>query len=475
MNKTEVLEFLKSKETLFSKLNDDIWGFCETRFACPKSADLLCDTLKAHGFQIQRPVAGMADAFVATWGQGGPTLGFLGEYDALPALSQVADLPERKAIVAGEPGQGCGHQSLGVGALAGALAYKEYLEKTGKPGTVQYFGCPGEESGSGKAFMARDGVFSGVDAFLTWHPFCETRIWGMGTLANYQLFFHFKGKSSHAAAAPHLGRSALDACELMNVGVNYLREHIVPEARVHYAYTDVGGGAPNVVQPTGSLLYFIRAPKSAQVKDITERIIDIAKGAALMTGTTMEIQWDSACSEYIPNEALARVAYENMEKLGPLTFTPEELAEAQVYVDGIEDSAKGAFWESIRRLSNASPAQLEEMKKKPLLDDVLPFLMSDTPLPGSTDVGDASWVAPTVQFTVGMYPIATPPHSWQWVAYGKSSVVHKATLRAGEIMALTAIDLLENPELIEQAKEEWKLRLGGQVYESALPKDLNPQ
>lgn len=475
MDKQAVLDFLKTKDPLFTEVSDQIWGFSETRFACPKSADALCEILKQEGFSIERPVAGMADAFVATWGEGAPTLGFLGEYDALPVMSQVAGATKKEALEEGAPGQGCGHHSLGVGALAGALGYKEYLEKSGKKGTVKYFGCPGEESGSGKAFMARDGIFHGVDAFLTWHPFTETRIWGNGTLANFQLYFHFKGKTSHAAAAPHLGRSALDACELMNVGVNYLREHIVPEARVHYAYIDVGGRAPNVVQPTGSLLYFIRAPKSSQVKDIAARVTDIAKGAALMTGTTMEVEWDSACAEYLPNEALCRVAYENMQVLGPLSFTAEEMQEAQRYVDDVEEGTRKAYWQMIKQMCGKEPIDLEALMQKPLLADILPFQMSDTPMPGSTDVGDASWIAPTMQFTLGMYPIATPPHSWQWTSYGKTSVVHKATLRAGEIMALTAIDLLENPAYIEQAKEEWSKRRDGEVYASALPKELMPK
>ena len=473
--KQEILTEMDKKEALYAELSDQIWAAAELRFDCPKSADLLCEALEKEGFDIQRGVAGMENAFVATWGTSGPVIGFLGEYDALPALSQVANQSKKEPLVEGGPGHGCGHQALGVGVLAGAVGLKTYLEKTGKQAVIKYFGCPGEESGSGKAFMAREGVFAGTAACLTWHPMCETRIWTNSALANYQLYFHFKGKSSHASASPHLGRSALDACELMNVGVNYLREHIVPEARVHYAYIDVGGNAPNVVQPTGSLLYFIRAPKSSEVKDITSRVIDIAKGAALMTGTSMEVQWDSACSEYIPNEVLGKAAYENLIALGALKFTQEEIHEAEIYTAQLDEASKKTFVDKLQRLSGASAEYAAFIAEKPLVDDILPFYTPSFPMPGSTDVGDASWVSPTMQFTIGMYPAGTLPHSWQWTAFGKSSVVHKAALHAGKVMALTAIDLIEQPDIMKKAKDEWLSRLNGEVYQSAFPKEVMPK
>ena len=292
--KDRICDIVEEKGRYFTAASDQIWGYAETSFQLPKSADLLCQMLKDEWFEVQRGCYGMGDAIVAVWGNGNPVLGILGEYDALPNLSQQAGVPEKQAVHAGEPGHGCGHHLLGVGALAGAIAIKDYMKEAKINGTIKFFGCPAEENGSGKAFMAREGAFDGLDGILTWHPMGETAIWGTSSLANYQVCFQFKGISSHAAAAPDQGRSALDAAELMNVGVNYLREHVAQEARIHYTYLDVGGEFPNVVQPTSALLYFIRAPHSFQVKDIYERVVDIARGAALMTGTQMNVEWHSA-------------------------------------------------------------------------------------------------------------------------------------------------------------------------------------
>jgi len=475
-SKQQLIDFIDKRSKDFIDLSDKLWDFAEIRFNLKKSADLLCGCLKNEGFDIERGMCGMDDAFIATYGSGGPVIGILGEYDALPTMSQIAGCPERKAAVEGGHGHGCGHQVLGAGGVAAVVGFKEYLEKSGQKAVIKYFGCPGEESGSGKAYLARGGKFRGVDVFFTWHPMTETQAWGISTLANYQVWFHFKGKSSHAAAAPHLGRSALDACELMNVGVNYLREHIVPEARVHYAYTDVGGAAPNVVQSTSSLLYFIRAPKSSQVAEIFDRVVDIAKGAALMTGTAMEIEWDSACSEYIVNGTLSELTNNNLVELGPIKFTPEEFAEAAKYTAHLDQSAKKAIRANVAKAFKGESAErIDAISQKSLFDDIFPFTIADAAMPGSTDVGDASWQAPTGQFTVGMYPPGTPPHSWQWVALGKSSIAHKGMLQAGKAMAMSALDVLENPELIVKAKEEWLRRLGGETYKCAIPENVSPK
>ncbi|MCL2007817.1 MAG: M20 family metallopeptidase [Treponema sp.] len=468
-----IIDAIESKSKVFCDISDKIWDFAEVRFDLRNSADLLCNYLEQEGFTIERGLSGMNDAFIATYGSEGPVIGILGEYDALSGMSQSAGQCKKEVLVEGGAGHGCGHQLLAAGALAGAIGLKEYLSKAGESGIIKYFGCPAEESGSGKAFLARDGAFTGVDAFLTWHPMSETGAFGCSTLANYQVYFHFKGRSSHAAAAPHEGRSALDACELMNVGVNYLREHIVPEARVHYAYIDTGGPAPNVVQASSTLLYFIRAPKSSQVHDIYLRVLDIAKGAALMTGTSMELEWDSACAEYILNSTLLDAMYKNMVELGPVPFDDEDFEHARGYSSQLDDLTKNFLRSSIaKKFPGESRERLDLLASKPLLDDIVPLSISEEAMPGSTDVSDASWHAPTVQFVVGCYPQGTPPHSWQWVATGKSSVVHKGLLHSGKILALTALDIIKNPELLKKAKEEFKDRLAGETYNCAIPKDV---
>ncbi|MDR1379665.1 MAG: amidohydrolase [Synergistaceae bacterium] len=476
-DKKTLSNLIDAKAKLFTDVSDSIWEYVETRFALKKSADLLVSTLEKEGFAIERGVAGMEDAFIATYknGDGGPVIGMLAEYDALPGLSQESGVFEKKPLQEGGNGHGCGHNALGTGSLAAAVGLKDFLAADGPRATVKFFGCPAEEGGSGKAFMARAGVFDGTDVFLTWHPMGETRVWGCSSLANYQVYFHFKGVSAHAAAAPEKGRSALDALELMSVGVNYLREHVIQEARIHYAYTNAGGMAPNVVQAEASALYFIRAPRSSQVKPIFERIVDIAKGAALMSGTTMEIEWDSACAEYIVNDALGRVIYENMRELGDLKFSPEEKEIARRYVATLPEGSNKGVAELIKKsFPDLTTEQVEAMAAEPLQEKLFPYFMTDVPMAGSTDVSDASWIAPTGQLIVGCYPTGAPSHSWQWVACGKSSFVHKGLLYAGKIMAMTALDVIGDPELVVKAKKEHQERLNGEKYACAIPKDVKP-
>ncbi|MDR1514603.1 MAG: amidohydrolase [Synergistaceae bacterium] len=475
--KRELAGLIDAKAEKFTRVSDDIWGYAETRFDLPKSAGALISALESEGFQVQRGAAGMEHAFVATYGEGGPVIGFLAEYDALSNLSQVSGSTEKKPLEAGGNGHGCGHNALGTGVLAAAVGLKDFLAKEGRNrrATIKFFGCPAEESGSGKAFMARDGVFAGTDVMLTWHPWSETRIWGTSSLANYQVYFHFKGTSAHAAAAPELGRSALDAAELMSVGVNYLREHIIQDARVHYAYTNAGGESPNVVQPSASVLYFIRAPKSNQVREIFERVTDIAKGAALMTGTAIEVEWDSACSEYIVNDTLARVMYENMMELGDLEYTASEMDCARGYTDALPDGTADGVARIIKRsFPDIDPDKARAMASEPMQGELFPYAMSDEAMKGSTDVGDASWIAPTAQTLVTCFPTGTSAHSWQWVAAGKSSIVHKGLIYAGKIMAMTALDAIDNPDIVANAKQEHINRLNGEIYNCAIPKDVVP-
>lgn len=473
--KQSIVEYLDQNQEKFTKLSDKIWDNPEIRFELKESADTLVEALSNEGFTIERNLAGMKDAFVASYGSGSPVIGFLGEYDALTSLSQVADVLEKKPIEEGGHGHACGHNALGAGSLAAAVAIKEYMDKNDIEGTIKFFGCPAEESGSGKAFMAREGLFKGVDSLITWHPWTENRIWDTSSLANFQVYFNFKGISAHAAAAPHLGRSALDAAELMNIGVNYLREHVIDEARVHYAYMDAGGQSPNVVQPTSSLLYFIRAPKSQQVKEIYDRIVKIAQGAALMTETELEIKWDSACSEYIINDVLGKVMYKNMELVGEIDYTNEEMAYAKRYMDTLDSVSLSNHERTVKNYFKDLPTkEVEDIAKAPLIKKLVPYSMTDKALPGSTDVGDASYNAPTVQLVAACYPAGTAPHSWQWTATGKSSILHKGLIYAAKVMAMTALDLLKSPETIAKAKEEFDERLGGQPYQNYIPSDVKP-
>ncbi|GHT79127.1 amidohydrolase [Spirochaetia bacterium] len=475
-DKKHLVQLIDEKRALFTGLNDRIWDFAEIRFNLKQSADALCTVLEQEGFRIERGVAGMAHAFVATYGSGGPAIGILGEYDALAGMNQAAGVTEKKAPLPGGSGHGCGHAALGAGAVAAAVGIKDYMKEAKLAGTIKYFGCPAEESGSGKAYLARAGFFRGLDAILSWHPMMENQIMGISTLANYQIFFNFKGVSSHASAAPEYGRSALDAAELMSVGVNYLREHIIQDARIHYAYTDVGGGAPNVVQASSELLYFIRAPKNAQVEEIFKRVVDIARGAALMTGTTMSYRWDSACANVIVNDTLSKALYENLVWVGPNTYTAEELQFAQTVVDGLDESTrKGIPAKLARTFFNKSAEEIARLAAKPIMDDIAPYFFTDKPIPASSDVGDASWHAPTAQIITACYPYGTVPHSWQVVACGKSSIVHKGLLQAGKAIALTALELLENPRLIEDAKAEYAKRLGGETYTCPIPPDVEPE
>jgi aminobenzoyl-glutamate utilization protein B len=477
VSKDRISALAEAKREEFIAVSDRIWEHSEMRFGLPRSADEICRTLEREGFSIERGVADMPHAFVASFSNGkGPAIGFLGEYDALAGLSQKADSAVREACLEGAPGHGCGHQALGAGSLAAAVALKDYMKEAGIGGTLRYYGCPGEESGSGKAYMARAGLFGGLDAALTWHPFATCRSMGMSSLANYQIYFHFKGIAAHAAAAPHLGRSALDAVELMNVGVNYLREHVIQEARIHYALIDGGGQAPNVVQPKATSLYFIRAPKSRQVKEIYERVVDIAKGAALMSGTELSIEWDSACAEVIPNETLSMLLDEKLNEVGPFDVTAEEESYAARFIATLSAGDKERTLSSL--LQTYGPSFAEKAKQiaaKPVANDILPYYFTEAAMPGSTDVGDVSFNVPTGQMGIACFPNGTVEHSWQWVASGRSSVCHKGMLLAGKVLALAGAELLTNPELLAKAASEFRARTADDAYHCAIPPEVKPR
>lgn len=477
ITKEQALISIDREKSVLTDASDRVWNVPETAFQEFKSTEILCELLEKEGFAVEKNLAGIATAFSGRFGSGKPVIGFLGEYDALSGLSQVEDLFEKKPIADGEPGHGCGHNLLGVGSVAAAIAMKEYLEKNDKEGTVVFYGCPGEEGGSGKGFMARDGVFDELDFAVSWHPSDLNEVVVGSSLANYQIYYRFYGVSSHAAGCPELGRSALDAVELMNTGVQYLREHVIQEARIHYAITNTGGFSPNVVQPFAEVLYLIRAPKNDQVKEIYERINDIARGAALMTGTRMELQFVKACSNLVDNTTMEEVMQKNLESIEFEPYTEEELAYAKQMQDTFGGS-KLNIQDILKRYEKSHKAMAEEVLT-PHLNDVictaiLPLMDTETPMAGSTDVGDVSWVCPTVQVNVCTEAFGTPGHSWQIVAQGKSTIAHKGMVFAGKVMAATAIDMYENPELIEKAKEELAKRVGPEGYVAPIPAGIRP-
>ncbi|MDR1832887.1 MAG: amidohydrolase [Fusobacteriaceae bacterium] len=436
----------------------NIWDYAEIRFKEHKSAEELARYAEAAGFTVERGAGGLETAIKASYGSGHPVIAILGEYDSLAGLSQKEDVPRKEKGPQEMNGHGCGHHLLGAGSLLAAQYVKEHLEKSGKPGTVIFYGCPGEEGGSGKAWMIKNGEFKDVDVAITWHPFADNGIYYMSTLANYQAAFRFEGKGSHAAGSPHLGRSALDAVELMDVGCNYLREHIIPEARLHYAITNTGGISPNVVQPEAEVLYLVRAPKLSQVDEIFERVCNVARGAALMTGTTVKLLFEKGTSEYRSNRELEKQLYKNMLKFDDATYNDEELKYLQSFKDTLSESEieseygwmaepAGERWDEFKAMIRDSAA----------FRGVLPYDPARSRLqPGSTDVGDVSKIIPTGQIRVACYAIGSPGHSWQIVAQGKSSVAIKGMEYAARVMGQTAVDILEDPELLARIRAEFE-------------------
>ncbi|AMA62347.1 M20 family metallopeptidase [Kurthia gibsonii] len=455
---SEIIE--QNKDTLVD-VSNQVWRFAETGFQEKKSAQLLVQTLKNEGFTVEEGVAEIDTAFIGSYGSGKPVIAFLGEFDALSGLSQEGGQVNYAPVEKNGNGHGCGHNLLGTGSLAAALAVRDYLKENKLSGTVRYYGCPGEEIGGGKTFMVREGLFDDVDFALTWHPGSRNEIMSMASLACYEVYFKFKGASAHAAGSPHLGRSALDAVELMNVGVNYLREHIIPEARVHYAITNTGGFAPNVVQSEAEVLYFVRAPRVSQTESIYQRVCDVARGAALMTGTEVEIDLASALSNVIPNTVLEETMYAQFEQLGVPTHTEEEQQFAQAIRQTLAEADKKVEEEVDRRLAG-----------KDLADVISPYTPASNVFPGSTDVGDVSWIVPTAQCMTACEVLGTTLHTWQIVATGTTSIAHKGMMHAGKVMAATALQLLHNPELVEQAKAELVERKNGEEYMCPLPKDV---
>ena len=470
-----ILDSVNAHQDDYTAASDAIWAHPQVNFHEDFAAGQLCGLLEENGFSVEKGLDGMPTAFRAQFGSGKPVIAFLGEYDALSALSQQAGCLSKTPVEEGAPGHGCGHNLLGVGSLAAAVAVKELIASGQVSGTVVYFGCPAEETASAKAFLARDGYFAGLDAILSWHPWDYTGIWPGGSLANVKLIFRFKGRAAHAAGSPHLGRSALDALELMNVGVQFLREHVPEDTRIHYAVTDAGGASPNVVQAHAEAVYLIRSPRLSDLTDIVERVKDCARGAAIMTGTEAEIEFVKGCSNMMPNAILGDALIESCRSIGVPAYTDEELAFAkslQATISTPEDTLSRVT----RLCTSADRAEVFSHQGESIYTFIAPHCPTDIPLiPVSTDVGDASWCAPTAQISTAAWPAGTPAHSWQVVSCGKSSAAHKAMLYAGSALALTAAKLMQSPETLALAKKEFDAKLAAHPYVCPIPADVKPE
>ena len=432
-------------EQQFTSISDQIWEFAEPRYQEFHSSALQADFLEQEGFTVTRNLGGIATAFSASFGSGHPVIGLLGEYDALPCMNQIADSPEKQTDLPGAAGHGCGHNLLGTGAMEAVCLIRDWLLQTHSEGTVIYFGCPAEEGGAGKAFLTRSGCFDNLDFALAWHPGSKTGLIKKA-LANIRVIFDFTGKSAHAAAHPELGRSALDACELMNVGVNYLREHVKSDARMHYAYLNDGGDAPNIVPAAATLLYALRAPESTYVAELYDRVSDVAKGAALMTGTRVSCRTVSAYAELLSVPAMEALMMEAMQE-----------AEKPEYADDDYEYA----------------ARFAADQASPSIDTTI--LPADQSINlGSTDVGDVSWQVPTGLIGVTTEAAGCALHTWQIVAQGKSPLAHKGMHYAARILFAAAKKLYESPERCALIQDDYQNVIGHRTYQSMLPDSVKP-
>lgn len=447
--KKEVFSWLDAHKDELSEINEKIWEYAEVGMKEYRSSELLASYVEEKGFQVERGVAGMPTAFVAVYGSGEPVIGILAEYDALPGLSQKT-VPYRDPIEEDGPGHGCGHNVFGTASTAAAVAMKEVMEDKGLEGTVKLFGCPAEETLIGKVFMAREGLFYGLSCCIQWHPSSRNGVSLGSSNALKQFKVEFFGKTAHSAGDPWHGRSALDAIELTDVGLNYLREHLKPTARIHYVI-EKGGGAPNVVPDYARAWYYVRDIDWESVKKDYERVMKIIEGASQMTETEYKLHYISGVHEVLPNRTGSEVVYSNFLLVGPPEFTEEE----QEFAKKIQENL--------------------EVEKKGLKSEIEPFKYPRRSWGGgSTDVAEVSWLTPTTSLGVAFKPTGTPGHHWAAVACGGMSIGHKAVITAAKVMSASGLDFLTHPQIIKGMREEWKEKKEGKKYESPLPPDLKP-
>ena len=442
--KTTAGDWIKQNDAKAKEINQRIWSLAELGLAEQQSSQTLSDWLAANDFKIERGVANMPTAFIASYGAGKPIIAILAEFDALPGLSQKAS-PLREEREGAANGHACGHSIFGTASTAAAMAARYAMAKHNLKGTIRLYGTPAEETGIGKIYMLKEGLFNDCDAVLHWHAADETRSSYGTTKALVSLKFTFHGLAAHASRSPHEGRSALDAVELMNIAANFLREHLPEDSRIHYVITD-GGGQPNVVPPAAQVWYYLRADKHSEVEYMFQRLTDIAKGAALMTGTTVEWRVDSDTHEILPNLPLSQIIHKNLAFAGPPQFTAEEKNFARKTQESLKGPFKYALSETLEKLPNAP-----ERGK------------------ASTDVGDVSWTVPTGGMTVASYTYGAPGHSWQIVACTGMSIGEKGMLVAAKALAYSALDLLMNPDWLKQASADFEQRKSGYNFISLIP------
>lgn len=470
----QIKKLIADKAETTIGLARDIWNYAELSYEETRSAAALIAALKNEGFEIKENIADIPTAFTASYkvGTGKPVVGLLAEYDALDGLSQKAGSAVEEPVVSGGAGHGCGHNLIGAGCYAAAVALKDYMTANGVNGTVVFFGCPAEEGAGSKQFIARSGAFDDVDFAYTWHPATINAVGDTGDVAIMGANFVFDGVASHAGGAPHLGRSALDACELMNVGCNYLREHMIDAARIHYAYSDCGGTAPNVVQSHAVIKYEVRAPKVSQVQELFTRVVDVAKGAALMTGTKMHYEITMAFSDYYANRTLGVLVDQVMRELGAPEWTDEDYTLAAQFLRTYPRTTLLGIKENLAEYFD--PEKVDEELARPLDKIIHPFNPKETRYhSGSTDVGDVGYATPTVSLNVATACLGNVGHSWQNTAFSCSTIGMKGMIRAAEILTLATLRTMEQPDLIEKAREELKRKNGGK-YTCPLPDYVTP-
>lgn len=436
------------------RLNKAIWEQAEVGLQEHQSSQLLIEPLREAGFEVRTGLSGMPTAFVASYGEGRPIIGILAEYDALPGLSQKLSA-EQEAVRAGAPGHACGHSGLGAGALGAALAVRTAMERHRLPGTIRLYGTPAEETLIGKVYMTLDGQFDDLDICLHWHPATQNEAWAGSSKAVVSAKFTFHGTAAHASGSPALGRSALDAVELMNIAANFMREHVKEDARMHYVITD-GGGQPNVVPAQATVWYFIRSNQHRDVEYNFRWLQDIAEGAAKMTRTRMTVAIDTDCHEIVPNAPLSDLMTQNLERVGAPKFTDEEMLFARRLQEPLVAQFGSPYTLAIDdRIHRATVANAEISK-------------------GSTDVGDISWRVPTGGLRTTCFPYESPGHSWQNVASIASTIGEKGIVYASQVLSLTTLDLLENPALVAAARADWQQRMTNRTYFSFIPQGQRP-
>jgi aminobenzoyl-glutamate utilization protein B len=443
----QVMQLVDSHAAHFAAVSKTIWGYAELGYHEDKSSALLQQELRAAGFRVQAPVADEPTGFIASYGQGSPVIGIMGEFDALPGLSQAA-APDRSPVVAGAAGHGCGHNLLGSGAALAVVALKDYMEQNHVAGTLRYYGTPAEEGGDGKVYMIRAGLFRDVDVVLHWHPSNENVVANGGALSLNSARFLFHGVAAHAALAPERGRSALDAVMLMGNGVEFLREHVPSNTRIHYVITN-GGAAPNIVPDTAEMYLLARNPSLTVLNGIWDRILKIGQGAALMTETTLEVKDLGGDANLVPNDALARVAQRNLEEVGGFRYTPEEKHFAE---------------ELQKSLPAGGAGDLESTMT------IAPLKRPDPNAPAaSTDAGDVSWNVPTIGFGTATFVPGVVAHTWQAAACAGMSLGQRGMVMAAKALAMTGADLFADPQLVLAAKADFQKELRGQKYTSVIP------